>query len=190
MHPTSLVSSFIYDMPAPRLLSTGFAGAIFRGLADQRHRHACGPVCRSRSRRATSSIPATLLSGPTVSPTAQLDNPTVNQWFNPDAFQLVSCTNSSLPERCHYGNSGNGILEGPGFKNVDFSMFKNFGITERVKLQFRAEFFNLFNTPQFNVPNRGLNTGGGFLPQRAANGTITFPSQAGIVERRLERSRV
>ena len=73
-----------------------------------------------------------------------------------------------------------GIIEGPGFKNVDFSAFKNFGITERVKLQFRAEFFNLLNTPQFNVPNRTLNTQGGFLPQRAANGNITFPSQANI----------
>ena len=88
--------------------------------------------------------------------------------------------NSSLPERCHYGNAGNGILEGPGFQNVDASLFKNFRITERVKLQFRSEFFNILNTPLFNVPNRGLNTGGGFLPQRAANGTITFPSQAGI----------
>ncbi|MEJ7608933.1 MAG: hypothetical protein WKF37_22325 [Bryobacteraceae bacterium] len=85
-----------------------------------------------------------------------------------------------LPERCHYGNSGNGILAGPGFKNVDFSAFKNFGITERVKLQFRGELFNLFNTPQFNVPNRQLNTQGGFLPQRAANGSVSFPTQAGF----------
>jgi hypothetical protein len=64
---------------------------------------------------------------------------------------------------------------------VDASLFKNFGITERAKLQFRAEFFNVLNTPQFNVPNSGLSTQGGFLPQRAANGSITFPSQAGIV---------
>ena len=81
------------------------------------------------------------------------------------------CGNAALPELCHYGNSGKGILEGPGFKNVDMSLFKNFGITERVKLQFRSEFFNIFNTPQFNVPNSALSTQGGFLPQRASNGT-------------------
>jgi hypothetical protein len=110
-----------------------------------------------------------------------LENPTINQWFNPDAFRIVSCANSSLPEVCHYGNAGNGILEGPGFKNLDFSAFKNFGITERLKLQFRAEFFNLLNTPQFNVPNRTLNTQAGFLPQRSSSGAITYPTQAGIV---------
>jgi len=81
---------------------------------------------------------------------------------------------------CHYGNAGNGILEGPGQHNVDFSAFKNFRISERVKFQFRGEFFNIFNTPQFGVPNRNLNTGGGFLPTRNASGQIVFPSQAGI----------
>jgi hypothetical protein len=79
--------------------------------------------------------------------TGKLDNQNINQWFNPDAFHIVSCANSSIPEACHYGSAGNSILEGPGGSNVDFSAFKNFGITERFKLQFRAEFFNFFNTP-------------------------------------------
>ena len=59
-----------------------------------------------------------------------------------------------------------------------------------LKLQFRAEFFNLFNTPQFNVPNRGLNTGGGFLPHAQPTAAITFPSQAGISRAVRERSPV
>jgi len=71
-----------------------------------------------------------------------------------------------------------GILEGPGAKIVDFSLFKNFQIHERVKLQFRSEMYNLFNTPQFARPNGGLNTGGSFLPTRAADGSINYPSQA------------
>ena len=70
----------------------------------------------------------------------------------------MSCAKLGDPRNLPLRQLGTGILEGPGFKNVDFSMFKNFGITERVKLQFRAEFFNLLNTPQFNVPNRTLNT--------------------------------
>ena len=51
-----------------------------------------------------------------------------------------------------WGNSGRNILQGPGTKNIDFSVFKNFQLTESKLLQFRAEFFNLFNTPQFNNP--------------------------------------
>jgi len=174
-----LVSSFIYDVPAPKMLSSGIAGAVFAGW------QANGIVT------LRSGLPFTVTQGNIINTgnapvrpdrvaDGRLDNPTVNQWFNPDAFQLVSCANSAIPETCHYGNSGNGIIEGPGFKNVDFSMFKNFRLTERAKLQFRGEFFNLFNTPQFNVPNRSLNTQGGFLPTRAANGSLAFPTQAGV----------
>jgi hypothetical protein len=110
----------------------------------------------------------------------ELSNPTVNQWYNPDDFRIVSCVNTAIPEACKYGDSGNGILEGPGFKTLDFSLFKNFALSERFKLQFRSEFFNLFNTPQFNRPNVTLNTGGGFLPVRGANGQLTYPTQANI----------
>src|SRR5262249_25308325 len=94
-----------------------------------------------------------------------LSNHTVNQWFNPDAFRVVTCSqpgnnstdagkalNQYLAGFCHYGSSGQGILEGPGYKNVDFSLLKNIQFTEKLRLQFRAEMFNLFNTPQFSVP--------------------------------------
>jgi hypothetical protein len=108
----------------------------------------------------------------------KLDNPTVNQWFNPNAFRLVTCQNTALPQLCKYGDSGNGILEGPAFRNVDFSLFKNFNFTERVRLQFRSEFFNLFNTPQFGRPNAALLTGGGYLPVAGTGGSVTYPNQA------------
>jgi hypothetical protein len=174
------VSSFIYDIPAPRVLSRGFAGAIFAGW------QANGIVTLRTGLPFTVSQGNLINTGnapvrPDRVANGSLENRTIRQWFNPDAFQLVTCGNAALPERCHYGNSGRGILEGPGFKNVDASLFKNFGITEGVKLQLRGEFFNVLNTPQFNVPNSGLSTQGGFLPQRAADGSITFPSQAGIV---------
>jgi outer membrane receptor protein involved in Fe transport len=69
--------------------------------------------------------------------------------INAAAFQAVTFA---------YGNAGRNLLYGPGLYNVDFSAFKNFPIAERAKLQFRSEFFNLFNTPAFNNPSATLGT--------------------------------
>ncbi len=116
----------------------------------------------------------------------KLDNPTVDKWYNPDAYRVVTCAqpggtdaagvtrNAYLAQFCHYGSAGHAVLEGPGFKNVDFSLLKNIMFKEKVKLQFRTEIFNIFNTPQFGIPNNGLNGAPAFLPA-AANGA--FPTQ-------------
>jgi hypothetical protein len=48
-------------------------------------------------------------------------------------------------------------FEGPGYHRFDFSVFKNFPITERVRMEFRAEFFNILNHPNFNAPGFGGN---------------------------------
>ena len=48
-------------------------------------------------------------------------------------------------------------VPGPGFHRLDFSIFKEFPITERYRLQFRTEFFNITNHPNFNAPNFGGN---------------------------------
>jgi Carboxypeptidase regulatory-like domain len=50
-----------------------------------------------------------------------------------------------------------GQIAGPGFHRLDFSLFKNFQMTERFSLQFRSEFFNITNHPNFNAPNFGGN---------------------------------
>ena len=52
----------------------------------------------------------------------------------------------------HFGNLGRNQLQGPSFKEFNFSLFKDTQITERVNLQLRAEFFNLFNHPNFANP--------------------------------------
>jgi carboxypeptidase family protein len=57
------------------------------------------------------------------------------------------------PRQYTYGNAGRNILRGPGRYDVTFSVFKEFPIRERLKLQYRAEFFNLFNHPVFDLPN-------------------------------------
>ncbi len=70
-------------------------------------------------------------------------------YFNKAAFVL--------PPLFRLGNVGKNTLYGPGSQNWDFSVFKNTGITERINAQFRAEFFNVFNHPNFNLPNRTIN---------------------------------
>ena len=48
-------------------------------------------------------------------------------------------------------------IPGPGFHRLDFSLFKDFQLSERFKLQFRSEFFNILNHPNFNAPGFGGN---------------------------------
>jgi hypothetical protein len=68
-----------------------------------------------------------------------------NQWFNPNAFVL--------PAAGTYGNVGRGVIAGPGLADLDLSLFKNFTIAERFKVQFRSEFFNALNHANFGTPN-------------------------------------
>ena len=58
------------------------------------------------------------------------------------------------------GSSGKNILRGPRFFDTDLGLLKDFAIVERVKLQFRAEFFNAFNNVNFGQPQNYLGSGG------------------------------
>lgn len=85
----------------------------------------------------------------------ELDNPTRKLWYDPSAFQRVTCRVPSRLDLCHYGNAGYNILRAPSQRDVGLALFKNFLIREGVRLQFRAEAANAFNTPYFGDP-RGL----------------------------------
>jgi len=82
----------------------------------------------------------------------KLGNPTVNLWFNPSCFVT--------PPLYTYGNAGVNILTGPGTHEFDFSLMKDIHIDEERYFQFRGEFFNIFNTPQFNGPNATIGVPG------------------------------
>jgi hypothetical protein len=76
----------------------------------------------------------------------------VNQWLNPAAY-----TNPPVATtigQADYSPLGGGPsnFRGPGFHRLDFSLFKQFPLTERFRIEFRAEFFNLTNHPNFSLP--------------------------------------
>ena len=65
----------------------------------------------------------------------------------------------------HFGNLGRNSLRGPDLRQFDFSIFKNTNVGKSLKVQFRAEFFNLFNRPNFSNPYLPL-----FIADAAPNG--------------------
>jgi hypothetical protein len=71
-------------------------------------------------------------------------------WWNRNAFVT--------PELYTFGNSGTGILVGPDLKNLDFSLTKNFRVSESQSFDFRAEVFNIMNHPNFGSPNTQWDT--------------------------------
>ncbi|MBI3661731.1 MAG: TonB-dependent receptor [Acidobacteria bacterium] len=78
-----------------------------------------------------------------------------NQWFDPRMF--------TLPAPGQYGNAGRNIMCGPSLKDFDMTLAKQTRLNERINVEFRAEFFNLFNHPNFDVPvnTTGPNGAGG-----------------------------
>ena len=84
-------------------------------------------------------------------------NRSVSQWFNRAAF-------TAAPQFT-LGNSSRNPVRGPGLQNADLMLGKTFRVTERVNLEFRAEVFNITNTPPLNDPNGSFGS--------AAFGTIT-----------------
>jgi outer membrane receptor protein involved in Fe transport len=101
-----------------------------------------------------------------------------DRFINLSAFK-VPCTldpagdgsaASCIPGTWHFGSLGRNALRGPGYRNVDFSIFKDTPITESVKIQLRAEIFNIFNHPNFSNP---------LLPSFAADMTSSIDPVTG-----------
>jgi hypothetical protein len=78
----------------------------------------------------------------------------LNGYLNPNAFTRApeAPNGTSLADQ-DFGNSGVGIVRGPGQHNIDFAVERVFPVRESSSFRFRAEFFNLTNTPQFGNPN-------------------------------------
>ncbi|MBA3438426.1 MAG: hypothetical protein H0T92_00965, partial [Pyrinomonadaceae bacterium] len=76
------------------------------------------------------------------------------QWFNPQAFAPAAVGT--------FGNLGRNSLRGPGYASLDLALFRNIPVTERFRLQFRAESFNALNRTNFTNPNATVTAGANF----------------------------
>jgi hypothetical protein len=93
----------------------------------------------------------------------------VNQWFTAtvcDPRDPKGCPSGSvfaIPVNSsnvfHFGNLGRNVIIGPGFVNTDFSVLKTTKITESLRVQFRAEAFDVFNHANFGQPGRVAQVG-------------------------------
>ena len=145
-----------------------------QALAEQRQR------ARKQTRhRLAVECNRTFLTGFPFTPLIGSNRSGDGDTRNPDGLPSIlpstglSCSESEpmvQSERIHsaapgtYGNLGRGTLTGPGLADVDLSLFKNTAVSEKASLQFRAEFFNLFNRSNFGPPNTTVFSGTAISP--------------------------
>lgn len=105
----------------------------------------------------------------------------VAQYFNPAAF--------SAPAAGYVGNAGRDSLVGPGFGDWDFSLLKSTQITDRTRLQFRAEFFNILNHTNLQLPNEVVYSAGPTQGTTASQNTTTALGSPGVISATANTSR-
>ncbi len=149
-----LVVSYNYDLPVGRgtnLWNTGFVGRLFEkwsinGLSTFNS----GPAMTATGNNNANTAPsgggnarANCLSPVTT-------GGSIDAWFSTASFGKTSAFT--------YGNCGVGTFYGPGLNNWDFSVFKKIPITEARYFEFRTEFFNTWNHPQFAAPTASVDS--------------------------------
>ncbi len=161
--PRRLVSSFMYDLPfkARGGLNHIVGGWQINGILSMYDGFPMR-VTSPNTLNCCTSYPDRIADGRL--PRSQQ---TLQRFFDVDAFVR--------PGPQTFGNAGRNILFGPGTKNLDFSIFKEFffGENQQRRLQFRSEFFNLTNTPQFNNPTTNIGSAN-VARIRSAASTITL----------------
>ena len=144
-HTHSLVSSLVWQVPLARNSRLGGwqASGIFTAISGAPYSIADGFSVTSLGERPL------LLPGGTPAPRV---TGSPNRWWSPAGF--------ALPPIGELGNLGRNTAAGPGLWDFDFALLKDTRIAETLRLQFRAEFFNIFNHTNFGAPNTGLFTEG------------------------------
>ena len=145
--------SYVNSGPMSRIIGGWSVSGTWVMYTGQWFAAALGsPVSNTQSTGAAVLTAATerpnWVSNPNVMPSGVQQN--IYHWFNTAAF--VS------PSQYTFGNSGNGIILGPGYFNLDAGVHREFAIREQMKIQFRWEMFNTLNRSNFNNPNAAIGT--------------------------------
>ncbi len=145
--------SYVNAGPASKIIGGWIISGTWVMYTGQWFAAALGtPVSNTASTGAAVLTSATerpnWVSNPNVLPSGVQQN--MYHWFNTAAF--------AIPAQYTFGNSGNGIILGPGYFNLDAGIHREFAIRERIKLTFRWEMFNTLNHTNFTNPNAVIGT--------------------------------
>ncbi len=166
--PQHVVFSWVYELPFGKgkpMLANGVMSKVFGGfqVAGSYTYSAGRPFTALDSANSSSIDIGEEVALPNATGTAPVMPQTVTCWFyvstNSGCKGITGTNAFSLPAPGVFGNAGRNTLRGPGLTDLDVSVSRNFSFTERVKLQFRAEAFNLTNTVAFGLPNANVSGG-------------------------------
>ncbi len=152
--------TWLLDYPLPKTALTGFAGAVVNGweISSVTTYQTGQPFTLTIYDNHNGS--GEYFERPDVVGNPYAGTSTPDNFINTSAFAVPCTLNGSggtgasacIPGTQHFGNLGRNALTGPGYFNLDMSLAKNFRLTEKASLQFRAEAYNLPNHPNFASP--------------------------------------
>ena len=164
----NLQMAWLYELPMGKgkmLAKSGVAAAVLGGWQVN------GIMSAYTGTPFTVTAPGTSLNAPDNTQTADQVNPTVARIGNVGPGQLYYDTTAfASVTGVRFGSSGRNILRNPGMFNTDLDVTRYFPIKERLKLQFRAQFFNLANSSHFGVVSSSSVTSGTFMQITSASG--------------------
>jgi hypothetical protein len=110
------------------------------------------------------------VNGQKITTDGSLTERVLGNYLDPNAFTSApQAPNGTSPDDTDFGNSGVGIVRGPGQRNLDFAVERTFPVTESQTVHFRTEFFNLTNTANFANPNNTLGPTFGKITAKSNN---------------------
>ena len=170
-----VVATFVYDIPFFAVTNPILKGAFAKWQANGIVTLQSGLPFNVSTGTDTANTASSGTYRPNLvhAPTATADAGTWSAASTRPPSRSRICIRSR-PTNYAYGNAGRNLLLGPGSQTVNFSVFKNFPIKERLKFQFRFETFGLFNHTNFGNPSATINT--------SSFGNITSASGARTIQ--------